>query len=161
MKHGDKSLQKLIQNAIAGRATDEEVDRLGRLIREDEAVCTAYLEAVDAHACLAEDAADISASFPTRKPRWAGVCMWLGLAAAVTLLAVVSFQLLSSDEEVPGDRNFVAVVTNAEGALWEGDDAAVLVVGSRGRSAIREVLLGSVARTAVHRTHRPVLVVHS
>ena len=39
-------------------------------------------------------------------------------------------------------------------------DAAVLVVGSRGRSTIREVLLGSVARGAVHRTHRPVLVVH-
>jgi nucleotide-binding universal stress UspA family protein len=40
-------------------------------------------------------------------------------------------------------------------------EAAVLVVGSRGRSTIREVLLGSVARTAVHRAHRPVLVVHS
>lgn len=40
-------------------------------------------------------------------------------------------------------------------------DAAVLVVGSRGRSAVREVLLGSVAAAAVNRSHRPVLVVHS
>ncbi len=39
-------------------------------------------------------------------------------------------------------------------------NAAVLVVGSRGRSTVREVLLGSVARAAVHRSHRPVLVVH-
>lgn len=40
-------------------------------------------------------------------------------------------------------------------------DAAVLVVGSRGRSAVREVLLGSVAVAAVNRSHRPVMVVHS
>ncbi|WP_159426334.1 universal stress protein, partial [Mycolicibacterium vaccae] len=34
-----------------------------------------------------------------------------------------------------------------------------LAVGSRGRSAPREVLLGSVALAAVHRSQRPVLVV--
>ncbi|MDY6995653.1 MAG: universal stress protein [Actinomycetota bacterium] len=39
-------------------------------------------------------------------------------------------------------------------------DAAALVVGSRGRSTVRELVLGSVARAAVHRSHRPVLVVH-
>jgi nucleotide-binding universal stress UspA family protein len=37
--------------------------------------------------------------------------------------------------------------------------AAVLVVGSRGRSAVREVVLGSVAMGTVHRAHRPVVVV--
>lgn len=37
--------------------------------------------------------------------------------------------------------------------------AAVLVVGSRGRSALREIVLGSVAMGTVHRAHRPVLVV--
>jgi nucleotide-binding universal stress UspA family protein len=35
----------------------------------------------------------------------------------------------------------------------------VLAVGSRGRSAGRELLLGSVAREALHCAHRPVLVV--
>jgi nucleotide-binding universal stress UspA family protein len=35
----------------------------------------------------------------------------------------------------------------------------VIVVGSRGRSARREILLGSVAMATLHRAHRPVLVV--
>lgn len=38
-------------------------------------------------------------------------------------------------------------------------DAAVIVVGSRGRSASREMLLGSVAKAVVHHARRPVLVV--
>jgi nucleotide-binding universal stress UspA family protein len=37
--------------------------------------------------------------------------------------------------------------------------ASLVVVGSRGRSAIREILLGSVAMATLHRAHRPVLVV--
>jgi nucleotide-binding universal stress UspA family protein len=47
----------------------------------------------------------------------------------------------------------------AECAAAEG--AAAIVVGSRGRSAQAEVLLGSVAMTVLHRAHRPVLVVPS
>ena len=37
--------------------------------------------------------------------------------------------------------------------------AAVIVVGSRGRSAIREILLGSVAIAVLHHADRPVMVV--
>lgn len=40
-------------------------------------------------------------------------------------------------------------------------NAAVVVVGSRGRSAAREILLGSVAMGTLHHSHRPVLVVPS
>ena len=40
-----------------------------------------------------------------------------------------------------------------------GAVAAVLVVGSRGRSALREILLGSVAMAALHHSPRPVVVV--
>jgi nucleotide-binding universal stress UspA family protein len=38
-------------------------------------------------------------------------------------------------------------------------DAAALVVGSRGRSALEEILLGSVAMATLHHAYRPVLVV--
>jgi len=37
--------------------------------------------------------------------------------------------------------------------------AAAVVVGSRGRSAAREIVLGSVAMSTLHNCHRPVLVV--
>jgi len=37
--------------------------------------------------------------------------------------------------------------------------AALVVVGSRGRSAVREILLGSVAAATLHDAHRPVMVV--
>lgn len=46
-------------------------------------------------------------------------------------------------------------------ACADRENAALLVVGSRGRSVTSEMVLGSVARAAVHRSHRPVLVVHS
>lgn len=39
------------------------------------------------------------------------------------------------------------------------ESAAVIVVGSRGLSVVREVLLGSVATAALHHSHRPVMVV--
>ena len=38
-------------------------------------------------------------------------------------------------------------------------DAAVIVVGSRGRSMAREVMLGSVAMATLHKAERPVMVV--
>lgn len=40
-------------------------------------------------------------------------------------------------------------------------DAAAIVVGSRGRSAARELLIGSVAMGTLHHSHRPVMVVAS
>lgn len=54
-----------------------------------------------------------------------------------------------------GDRGVAADL------LAEADrrDAAVLVLGSRGRSLVEEVFLGSVATTVLHRSTRPVLVV--
>jgi nucleotide-binding universal stress UspA family protein len=52
-------------------------------------------------------------------------------------------------------------VADALAACARQREAAVLVVGSRGRSAAREILLGSVARAALHHAHRPVIVVPS
>ena len=42
----------------------------------------------------------------------------------------------------------------------EDNDAPVVVVGSRGQSAIKSALLGSVSNAVVHNCRRPVLVVH-
>lgn len=43
-------------------------------------------------------------------------------------------------------------------AAADENGAAVVTVGSRGRSAVREILLGSVAMGTLHHSHRPVLV---
>ncbi|MGY1689754.1 universal stress protein [Geodermatophilus sp. SYSU D01105] len=56
----------------------------------------------------------------------------------------------------PGSARATAA-TLAETAAHRG--AAVVVVGSRGRSASRELLVGSVPRALLHCAHRPVLVV--
>lgn len=52
----------------------------------------------------------------------------------------------------------VAARLDAEAAAR---DAALLVVGSRGRSSLRELVLGSTAMAVLHHAHRPVLVVPS
>jgi nucleotide-binding universal stress UspA family protein len=57
---------------------------------------------------------------------------------------------------VPGRGRAIAraLIDNAH-----SHDAGVLVVGSRGRSALRELLLGSTAMAVLHHAHMPVLVV--
>ena len=45
--------------------------------------------------------------------------------------------------------------------LAEERDATLVVVGRRGHSRLREVVLGSVSNAAVHDGRRPVLVVPS
>jgi nucleotide-binding universal stress UspA family protein len=75
-------------------------------------------------------------------------------------------------EELPADRNVETAVLQLHGvadsaravadALAEHAGAigsAVIVIGSRGRSAHREILLGSVAMATLHHAHRPVLAV--
>ncbi|WP_458683800.1 universal stress protein [Prescottella equi] len=50
-------------------------------------------------------------------------------------------------------------VADALAAISNAHDAAAVVVGSRGRSATREILLGSVAMATLHHSRRPVMVV--
>jgi nucleotide-binding universal stress UspA family protein len=50
-------------------------------------------------------------------------------------------------------------VAAALGRQGRTDHAALIVVGSHGRSALREILLGSVTMATLHHAHRPVLVV--
>ncbi|UXA19392.1 universal stress protein [Mycobacterium sp. SMC-4] len=79
----------------------------------------------------------------------------------------------SVDLPVAGDREVVVLtaergrgfagraISNALVAVATDHNAAVVVVGSRGRSAAREILLGSVAMGTLHQSHRPVMVVPS
>lgn len=57
-----------------------------------------------------------------------------------------------------GGRRTRGVAASITAAAAE-HGAAVVVVGSRGRSAAREIILGSVAMSALHSSHRPVMVV--
>lgn len=56
----------------------------------------------------------------------------------------------------------------ADGPVWEAivetadrRQAAVIVLGSRGLTSLRSILLGSVSATVVHQAHRPTLVIHA
>lgn len=55
----------------------------------------------------------------------------------------------------------------ADGPIWETiintaerRRASVIVMGSRGLTGLRSILLGSVSATVVHHAHRPTLVIH-
>jgi len=94
---------------------------------------------------------------------------------AVIVRVEPPLDLRAAGSEEPGDGPAVppgATVVRADGfgARAVADalaseaaamGAAAIVVGSRGRSVIRETLLGSVARSVLHHAHRPVLVVPS
>lgn len=67
-------------------------------------------------------------------------------------------------DTVAGDRRDLVdrVVLNdlpAAGLLDQAKDAALLVVGSRGRGGLKGLLLGSVSRTVIERSPVPVVVV--
>ncbi|AQT83125.1 universal stress protein [Mycolicibacterium litorale] len=50
-------------------------------------------------------------------------------------------------------------IAEALAAAADDNGAAAVTVGSRGQSAVREILLGSVAMSTLHHSHRPVMVV--
>jgi nucleotide-binding universal stress UspA family protein len=70
-----------------------------------------------------------------------------------------------ADEAGFGETESLAV--EATGPIWktitdtaEAHDAGVIVLGSRGLSGLRSLLIGSVSNAVIHHTHRPTLLVH-
>jgi nucleotide-binding universal stress UspA family protein len=60
-----------------------------------------------------------------------------------------------------------SLAIEATGPVWktivdtaDHEDAAAIVIGSRGLTGLRSVLLGSVSSAVLHHTDRPTLVVH-
>jgi len=72
------------------------------------------------------------------------------------------------DAQALARRALGGAAERAEVTVWQAvievadeQDASVIVVGSRGRSAVRSAVLGSVSYGVVHHSTRPVLVVPS
>jgi nucleotide-binding universal stress UspA family protein len=61
--------------------------------------------------------------------------------------------------EAVGVRDSARAIADALARCAAERGAALIAVGSRGRSPVREILLGSVAIAVLHHAHRPVLVV--
>ncbi|MDN5917450.1 MAG: universal stress protein, partial [Pseudonocardia sp.] len=103
----------------------------------------------------------------------AAVCAAAALFASRELIAVTVGPGVEEAVEVADGRRITTVTVpeplpvpgpgrGTAGALIgaaRGRGAGVLVVGSRGRSALREIVLGSTAMATLHRAHLPVLVV--
>ncbi len=147
MKSIDQELVVLFDAACDGRASEDEIRQLQERIRGDLEVCDAYLQYVDLHAnlaldCIGTDAGQIVAfSTGRRAPIAKGPLAWAGLSGIAAALVV--WGVSASTKVEPELQNYIAVVTNAEGALWEGDDASVMV-GSALKAGLVELCEGRV-----------------
>jgi len=131
MRRDDPRFQHLLAAVCEGRATDGQVDRLEEILCRDEAARDAYLAYVDLQACLAVDCVGDDAggrlclresTDPARR-----ALPWVSLfVGALVLMVLLAFVRVGRWLEEPGLPYF-AVVTNAEGALWEGEDASVMI----------------------------------
>ncbi|MEM0969124.1 MAG: hypothetical protein AAGJ31_07235 [Verrucomicrobiota bacterium] len=130
MDYQGEDFEARVDALCDGRATDEEVKELDHLLRTKPRARDAYLVYLDTHACLGEDCLLDPLDRPTlppitAAPRRLPFALILGAVAALMLtLAVAVWWNPSPASVLPP---FVAVVTNADGALWEGEDAAVML----------------------------------
>lgn len=106
----------------------------------------------------------------------AGGINWAGSSAGTINFA--EFDRAAADEAVflandgvlaAGERGLDAraMAIRASGSVWsticevaEHDQAAVIVMGSRGLSSVRSVLMGSVSSAVLHHASQPTLVIH-
>jgi hypothetical protein len=134
---------RLLAAAADGRATAEEMERLAALLKEHPGLRDDYLFYVDTHACLAEDCADPSVALAEPSRGRFRLQPWIlaGALAGASLLVAAGWFRYQSPAAVPASAlasgpaaspRFLAVVTNADGALWEGGDASVMIGSALG-----------------------------
>jgi nucleotide-binding universal stress UspA family protein len=122
---------------------------------------------------VAKDALVVTVWQPTA---FLGGFAWSGEASSVDLAeldrAVAEDGARVADEGVriaeEAGLDAKPMTVEANGPVWktvketaDRNDAAVIIMGSRGLTGLRSMLLGSVSSAVVHHADRPVLVVHS
>ena len=100
---------------------------------------------------------------------------WVGGAESVNFVeldraaAEGAGRVAADGARIARDAGFDAepAAIKANGPVWktileiaDGNDAAAIVVGSRGHGGIGRVLMGSVSTAVVHHADRPTLVIH-
>jgi nucleotide-binding universal stress UspA family protein len=116
--------------------------------RTDLDVLVAYEVAdywTDPHACVGPSAEELRGRVRDEAER---------------LVATVTAEVAGAGEVLPGVHVHLVEGVAQEVLVDRTADAAMLVVGSRGRGAFRGLLLGSVALSCVMHAHCPVTVVH-
>lgn len=127
MKPRDPDFDDLLTAACDGRASDEQIDQLQQLLMSDLDSADHYLDYVDTHANLVDDSVGVEVvAFPQKKRR-PQIWHLMMAIAAVLIASLLMWQLLKPAELNDSPANYIAVVTHAEGALWEGEDASVMI----------------------------------
>ncbi|MEM1294324.1 MAG: FecR domain-containing protein [Verrucomicrobiota bacterium] len=147
MKSKSPDMDELFSAACDGRADQAQMERLEHELAQDLEVRDDYLAYVDLHASLVDDCIGVDADnivdFPQRsgKLRTRQVLVATGAGIAAALVFGLVFWI--STQRGIDDPGYIAIVTNADGALWEGDDASVMV-GSALRPGMVELCEGRV-----------------
>ena len=148
-----------------------------------EPVVVAYDGSAPARAAIAHAAR----LFPSRPTVVVSVCQSVAAATPATLIAVPASVAREAQTRLDAESARHAEMLAEEGAalardagadasatavtlsgpVWpaiievaDEEDAAVVVMGSRGRSTLTEAVLGSVSRGVLHHCRRPVMIVH-
>jgi len=153
MKVDSAELDELLAAVSDGRASDAQVQQLEQMILDDQEVCDAYLRYMDVHATLADDCVgtdpDHIVPFPKRSGEQAAFQLLTGAVAGLVIAVVVAGAIWMGNTEAPipvvseATAEYLAVVTHADGALWEGEDASV-IIGSALKPGVLEVCEGRV-----------------